>query len=331
MALTNSQYDEIMRSYENRRLRAEHTFRQRLSDAYRRFPRIEEIESEMAALSLKKARIALELSSDKDFDLNQAIEELSQEKRVLLEAAGFKGGEATAEYECPLCNDTGFIEARRCACLRQAEIRLLYERSGLVNVLREENFDTFDLSVYSDEPTSSGISAKKAARLARDYAVSFVGNFEAEHGNICLFGKTGVGKTFLTHCIAKALMDKGVSVLYLTAFDFFRIFEENTFRRTEESSENSQLIFDCELLIIDDLGTGMNNGFMASQLFNCINERMLTKKSTVISTNLSSSELRDIYSDRVTSRIYSGYQRLNLLGDDIRKTSRIMKKGVKNV
>ena len=328
MALTNSQYDEIMREFESRRLSHEKAFRKKLDRAYDKFPRIREIESEMASLSLKKARIRLGQSNDEDFDLDTAISELSTEKKALLEAAGFKNGEASPEYDCPICHDTGVADGKTCSCFRQAEIRLIYSRSGLSDILEKENFSTFDLTLYSESQINPGnnLSARETAKRAYEYSLKFVENFDSEHGNICFFGKTGVGKTFLSHCIAKALMDKGVSVLYLTAYDLFNIFEENTFRHTEETDENSRLIFDCELLIIDDLGTNVNNSFVSSQLFQCINERILSGKSTIISTNLSIPELQDIYSDRVTSRISSHYQRLLLFGDDIRIKKQLSKK-----
>lgn len=320
MALTNSQYDMIMRDYQNRRLQNDRIFEKKLDAAYERFPRLKEIDDEIASLSIKKARITLGASSDSDFDLEAFIEELSAEKSTLLEMAGFKGGKAEPEYDCPLCNDTGNAGGRKCSCFRQAEVNLIYAQSGLGSILEKENFSTFDLSLYSNElkNPSTGLSARETAKKAYDYSKLFVENFENEKGNICFFGQTGVGKSFLSHCIAKSLMDKGVSVLYLTAFDLFHIFEENTFRPTEETNENSQLVFDSELLIIDDLGANVNNSFISSSLFQCINERMNSGKSTIISTNLSISELRDAFSDRVTSRIMSGYQRLYLFGDDIR-------------
>ena len=328
MALTNSQYDAIMRGFESRRLSHEKAFREKLRSAYEKFPRLKEIDDEIAGISVKKARLVLGENAGPDFDLASAIEELSSEKKALLEAAGFKNGKAQPEYDCDICNDTGAVNGRTCQCFRQEAIKLIYAQSRLADTLEKENFETFDLSLYSDEQINpvNNLSAKATAKYAYDYSLRFVENFKKDGGNICFFGKTGVGKTFLSHCIAKALMDKGVSVLYLTAFDLFSVFEENTFRPTEETNENSRLIFDCDLLIIDDLGTNVNNSFVSSQLFHCINERILTEKSTIISTNLSISELRDIYSDRVTSRISYNYQRLYLFGDDIRIKKQLAKK-----
>lgn len=321
MALTNSQYDTVMRDFEARRLKHERTFRKKLSLAYKRYPRIREIENEIAHLSVKKARIALGGSDEPSFTISAKIQALSEEKKALLAMAGFKGGIAEADCDCNICKDTRVVDGRTCSCFKLAGIRLVYSQTGLMGILEEESFDTFDLSLYSDTDliTGSRYTPRQMARYARDFSLAFVKNFKSGQGkNICFTGKVGVGKTFLSHCIAKALIDEGKSVVYLNAFDLFNIFEESTFRPTKETKENTKLIFECDLLIIDDLGSRGTNNLMASLLFNCLNSRILSKKSTIISTNLSLAEIRGIYSDRVTSRISGNYQIIRLYGDDIR-------------
>ncbi len=319
MALTNEQYDEIMRGYEKRRLHNEHIFQKKLSDAYEKYPRLSEIDDEVSSLGMKKLRISLGEDSGADFDLDAAISALSAERGALLNAAGFKGGMAEPDYDCPACRDTGYIDNEKCACFKQAAVKLVYAQSRLTDILESENFDTFSLDYYSDTliNPATGMTSRQTAERALDYAKYFTEHFD-EYNNICLFGETGVGKTFLTHCIAKALLDAGKSVLYLTAFELISIFEENAFHQSETSRENAKMIFDCDLLIIDDLGANTNNSFVSAQLFNCINERILTKKSVIISTNMSVAGLREAYSDRLFSRIMSHYQRLYLFGEDIR-------------
>ncbi len=148
----------------------------------------------------------------------------------------------------------------------------------------------------------------------------FAENFPNSGQNILFTGSTGVGKTFLTNCIAKALMDRYVSVIYLSSPDLFEIFSKYKFSRgaEEDCEEAYRHILECEMLIIDDLGTEVNNTFVSSQLFYCINERINRKKGTIISTNLSMDMMRDTYSDRVTSRIMSSYMMIPLYGGDIR-------------
>lgn len=154
-------------------------------------------------------------------------------------------------------------------------------------------------------------------------------NFDTKGGNLLFYGETGVGKTFLTHCIAKELLESAHSVIYFTAFDLFELFSAATFRRSHEEDEVMQRhssIFDCDLLIIDDLGTEMTNSFVSSQLFLCINERLMNGKSTIISTNLSLEALRDLYSERVFSRISSSFQMRKLIGKDIRLLKKLGQK-----
>ena len=152
----------------------------------------------------------------------------------------------------------------------------------------------------------------------------FVDTFGEEFRNLLLYGDTGVGKTFLSHCIAKELLEHSFSVIYFTAAQLFDIFARSTFRREEEAGVDCQHIYSCDLLIIDDLGTEMSNSFTNSQLFICLNERILRKKPTLISTNLSLEDLKNIYSERIFSRITSSYTVLRLTGDDIRIQKKLM-------
>ena len=158
----------------------------------------------------------------------------------------------------------------------------------------------------------------------------FIQNFDREPKNFFFYGDTGVGKTFLSHCISRDLIESAHSVIYFTAFELFDLFSKTTFRRDEGDEELRRMhsyIFDCDLLIIDDLGTELTNAFVASQLFLCINERILQKKSTIISTNLDMNAFRDTYTERVFSRISSHYTMRKLLGDDIRILKKL--KGIK--
>lgn len=161
---------------------------------------------------------------------------------------------------------------------------------------------------------------KLVAGRCREFAAEFPDKGE----NLLFTGSTGVGKTFLTNCIAKALIDRGISVIYLSSQDLFELFSKCRFGRDgqDEAEETCRHILDCQMLIIDDLGTELNNSFVSSQLFYCINERINRKLGTIISTNLSMDMLRDTYSDRVASRLMSHYATIPLYGGDIRVKKR---------
>ena len=207
-------------------------------------------------------------------------------------------------YTCNECKDTGYVEGVKCRCLKQAIIRHLYKQSNIENILKKENFDTLTYDLYDDTeiPVMEGI-----IKSFKDY----VRDFNDEYANLLFYGGVGVGKTFLTNCIAKELLEQGHSVLYFTAFQLFDTLAKYAFRSGEVSESIDRVhedIFDCDLLIIDDLGTELTNAFVLTQLFLIINERDLRNRSTIISTNLSIEELSERYSERVFSRIYGKYR-----------------------
>ena len=159
---------------------------------------------------------------------------------------------------------------------------------------------------------------------AHAVAHEFVDTFRDEFRNLFLYGDTGIGKTFLSNCIAKELIDKSFSVIYLTSYELFDTLAKSKFEKDDTAEALASHIFDCDLLIIDDLGTELANSFTVSQLFLCLNERLLRRKSTIISTNLSLESVVDIYSERTFSRITSNYTMLKLTGDDIRIKKKLM-------
>ena len=164
----------------------------------------------------------------------------------------------------------------------------------------------------------------ESAQNAVEKSWNFIRNFGSAKDNLLIYGDTGVGKTFLTHCIAKELLDLSYFVLYFTAFDFFDLLSRNTFQKDAESADMASFIYECDLLIIDDLGTELTNSFISSQLFCCINERILNQKATIISTNLTMEDFLNTYSERTFSRVTSKYTMLKLVGNDIRIQKKLL-------
>lgn len=320
MALSNSQYDEIIRGYDARQLRSQHLLDARTKDAYRKIPRLQEIDHAIASCSVEHARRLLDGDSHALSALNERIAGYRREKEMLLTENGFPADYFSPVYACPDCKDTGYIDGRRCHCFRQAAIDLIYTQSNLKDVLQHENFSTFSFDYYSDSDVNPG-TGKSSLATARDAVATcrrFVDTFDETFSNLYVYGDTGVGKTFLSNCVAKELLDRGYSVIYFTAFQLFDILSKGVFKKDAEAVAAHRNIFDCDLLIIDDLGTELTNSFTTSQLFLCLNERILRKKSTLISTNLGVGQLADIYSERVLSRISSNYTLIKLFGADIR-------------
>ena len=320
MALQNFQYDIIMREYSRRQSQVQHDLEERRKEAFIRVPRLLEIDQEVAALSARKARSLLQGESDTVEDLKKDVAALAQERRTLLRSNGFSDDYLEPHYFCPLCQDTGYVDGQKCSCFKKSEVELLYTQSNLKEILKKENFEHFSFDWYSDtiKNEATGLTARQTAQRAYDTAWNFVQDFDSRFQNLFFYGSTGVGKTFLSHCIANALLESSHCVLYFSAFDLFDSMAQTAFSRKSETDPGENFILDCDILIIDDLGTEGGNTYTNSKLFYVINERMLKKKSTIISTNLSLSEIRDSYSERIFSRITSSYTILKVFGSDIR-------------
>lgn len=320
MSLTNAQYDEIMRGYEERQTASRHRQEERQQELYRKIPALYQLDAEMSSASVSCARQMLSGDENALKSLHKHMAELQEEKSNLITSFGYPADYLEADYICSDCQDTGYIGQERCHCFKQAAIDLVYTQSNLRLILEKENFSTFSFSYYSKDQINpaTNLSAFETASLAVSECKRFISDFDKEFSNLFFYGDTGVGKTFLSNCVAKKLLDSGHSVIYFTSFELFHIFEKNVFERDRDMKESYQNIFDCDLLIIDDLGTELSNAFTVSQLFLCLNERILRKKSTIISTNLGLNQLADIYSERTFSRISSNYTMLKLFGDDIR-------------
>ena len=322
MALSNPQYDAIMREYGRQQIENHHKLEERRKEIYARLPVVKQLEAEIAERSVACAKKLLEGDKGVLDRLKEDLRDLREQKALIIRAAGYPDDYLELHYRCPDCRDTGLVDGRKCHCFLQAQMKLLHAQSNLEDVLERENFKALSYEYYDDTEILPQLGITNAAYMRRVVAgcKEFVRVFDKKHDNLLFTGSTGVGKTFLTNCIARELMDDFHSVIYLTASDLFDVFSRNKFDydNAEDMKDMYRFILDCDLLIIDDLGTELNNSFTSSRLFYCINERMNMSRSTIISTNLTLARLRDSYTDRVTSRIMSGYRIIPLYGGDIR-------------
>jgi DNA replication protein DnaC len=321
MPLSNAQYDEIMRGYDRRQLSNQRILDARRREVYAKLPLLQELDSEVASGSVRRARLLLDGDATALAQLHEELAAKSARREELLAAAGYPRDYLSPVYTCPDCRDTGYCNGQKCHCFKQAIINTVYAQSNLRSILAKENFDTFSFDYYAADEinNTTGLSALATAQNAVRACHLFIDQFDHKPQNLFFYGKTGVGKTFLSNCVARELLNQGYSVIYFTAFQLFDILSKGVFEKDTDAIAAHQNIFDCDLLVIDDLGTELSNAFTTSQLFLCVNERLLRGKSTIISTNLGLNQIVDIYSERTFSRICDAYTLINLFSKiDIR-------------
>lgn len=326
MALNNGQYNEVMKIYEARQRKNRIELERRRRQIYEAVPRVADYDAAISEAAAGLARAAL-MGQEQSRQAKRRLQELREERRMLITACGFSPEDMEMSYACELCQDTGYADGKKCRCFRQHEIALLYRESGLEKQLEKENFSTMTDRYYDPKyliNKESGLTLPAYMSAVAERCRQFTREFKEKGGNLLFTGPAGVGKTFFTHCIAKELIEQSVSVVYMTAVELTDTMAAARVSGGEdmEAGRRAQLIRECELLIIDDLGTELNNSMTNVELFHCLDERLKRGQSTVISTNLSPNELRDTYADRIVSRINSAYQIIRFFGPDIREVKK---------
>ncbi len=315
----NSPLSKILMQYEKKRDRDRRDLLARREEIYKRFPRIREIDGEISSVGLEKINEAYRLPENCGHildELSAKIDSLKREKQEILASHGYSPDCMQIKYECADCKDTGYVGGAMCHCLKQNVISALYDLSHLKSVLKYENFESFDISLYSDQPFGdSAKSPKKNMENIYLECIKFVNSFPDADCSLFFYGNSGLGKTFLSHCIAKDLIDKGYTVIYQTAPDLIDVLRKTALG---EDTEEAALIEECDLLILDDLGTESATAYSEQVIFNIINARLLAGKKMIISTNFNLEELMNTYPERICSRIFGNFRIYAFYGDDIR-------------
>lgn len=300
---------------------------------YHRIPEIESIDRRMRSQMSDLVRLTL----SKPADLSHRLEKLQKEnldlqmrKAELLHAQGFPIDYLDEIVSCKVCGDTGMVDGRLCACMERRYNRELTKELSVLLRSGDESFERFDLSLYPDTPEQeSGVSARSAMRIVFSACRGFADSFPdvpANLRNLLLRGDSGLGKTYLSACIARSVAERGYSVCYDTASAALEAFEKQKFSRIPEEAEAAALraerMLSCDLMILDDLGTEMPTPAAASALYTLINTRLTRSLHTVISTNCSDDELRRRYSPQICSRLFGEFLELPFYGNDIRLMKR---------
>ena len=322
----NVQRRAVQRLEQQRRQRQDRTERLRL-EAYRKEPRLEQLDRRIQGTMAGLVAAALRQGGDPVKAVQSVREEnqeLQRERAVLLGAVGLPEDALDDKPACPLCKDTGWQGATMCRCLRElCAQEQIKELSKLLD-LGEQSFDTFRLDYYSQTPyPGRGTSPRGNMELVYDvclnYATKF-GRFAIK--NLFLTGAPGLGKTFLSACIARTVSENGFSAVYDTAGNIFAQFEARKFLRDSQDGldarDETKRYLNCDLLILDDLGSELTTQFTQSVLYELVNTRLVADRRTVISSNLTMAEVAQRYAPQIASRLDGEYHVLHFFGDDIR-------------
>ena len=315
----NAAVNKIFNEYEELRAKAAADRKRRINDVYESFPHIREIDEEIYRLGVENVEKILknpEKSDELNYSFKAALKKLQDEKKGIIKDNNIPADYEEYKYSCALCSDTGYTEnGEKCACYKQKLANELYSRSNLGKILDKQNFGNFSFDYYSKEKVN-GHELSPYSNMVKIYdrCRSFCDDFDNTERGLLFYGSPGLGKTFLSSCIAKELMDKGKVVIYMRAAKLFSLYEDCRFGNKDGLND----IYEADLLIIDDLGTEPQNRNNFSFLFDIICERMTEGKKIIINTNLSLGELEKMYSSRLTSRIYEFFVPLRFYGSDIR-------------
>ncbi|MDR2599117.1 MAG: ATP-binding protein [Oscillospiraceae bacterium] len=308
---------------EEKKQQHERLFEQRRSEAFAKSPRVYELDSLQRSLMIELVAAALGSGDISVDDIRQKSKKLYEEKKDELVKAGFRADYIDEVYLCEKCSDTGYENSKICSCLMD-----LYkdeQRKELSNLLKlgDETFDSFNITYYSDKPsTDTNISPRQSMEVVFETCKEYANKFNKKSNNLLFIGAPGLGKTFLSACIARVVADSGYSVAYDMAASIFARFEDAKFSRTddlEEIRDEIKRYLECDLLIIDDLGTEMTTSFTISALYEIINTRLINNRKTLINTNLIIDEMRRRYTKQIMSRLEGEYLILTFFGDDIRR------------
>lgn len=313
-------YRKAQRRLESRRDNADmyaEMMKQEIMDA---IPEVEEIQKGLSQVGLEISQLFLykDNTEEKVAQLRARSHALIDKRSALLQAAGYEPDAMQPKYTCSACNDRGFIDGRMCQCHRTLLKEIMRQELEMLAPLEECTFDNFNTEYYSTTPLDNGIVPRQKAEKVVDTARRYAQNFSMDSKNLLFIGGTGLGKTHLSLAIMNVVVNKGYYACYGTAQNICDDLQSEQFGRDEGILYTKKQVMECDLLVLDDLGTEVNNQYSVATLYNIINTRILAGRPTIISTNFKFSALEKRYDKRITSRLTGEYVPQYLFGSDIR-------------
>ncbi len=319
MGYSREVYDAAMAVLARRKALAEQEAEARKSAFYQMEPRAAEIQRELAQVGSAAGKCVVR-GGDVAAALEQLREKskrLQQERDNLLRRAGLEPDGLEPRYTCRKCGDTGSVDGRMCSCLKGLLRQESYRRLNESSPLTLSGFEQFSLRYYPEQSDGNGPSPREHMAGVLDKCRQYARQFSSRSPSLLFQGRTGLGKTHLSLAIAREVIDRGFGVLYGSTQNFMATLEKERFGRSDE--DTNQALLQCDLLILDDLGTEFSTPFVTAALYNIINTRLMSDKPTIISTNLSMKELLARYGERMVSRMIGGYCRVVFTGRDVRQ------------
>ena len=310
---------ELMDMYEKIRTDENRKLMKRRKEIKNKYPEILELDTTIQKLCLNLSMAALRGITDQN-ELNNIKEEITDlraKKYEMLVSHGYNPDYLNLHYNCPKCKDTGFIGIEKCSCFKSKLIKLYYKDSDLEEAVKTNNFKNFNINLYPNHKLNDErYTPRKNIEDILEYITGeYLPNFKNSNTNLLFYGNSGTGKTFLSWCIAKELLDKGFLVVYKTSDDLLRALKDIKFNN---DTDLENLLINCDLLIIDDLGSEQITDFSSTELFTLINKKILKNKKMLISTNLSLPLISKRYSERISSRIIGEFKLFKFFAEDIR-------------
>ena len=287
---------------------------------YMRFNRAKEIEKILSQTAIIAAKAVLNGNNAKVQleKLKNTNLLLQKELNEILVSANLPLNYLEVKYDCNKCRDTGYIDGRMCDCFKKLLRSETYKKLNNLSPLSLSTFDTFNLDHYSSDETGTGISNKRKMERILNYCINYADKFNLDSENLFMNGATGLGKTHLSLAIANTVINRGFGVIYASTPAIVSKLEKERFRRIDGNEDSEIYLLECDLLILDDLGTEFQTTFSNSTIYNIINSRILYNKPTIISTNIPPKKIQTSYSERLVSRIWGDYRLLNFCGQDMR-------------
>ncbi len=311
----------IANEYISKKQKREALIKERREELYSKIPELSGVEKEISSLSFSLFKKAADGASPEKIaeEIRKKSSSLTKKRDELIKKAGYSEDYLNPPFECPLCKDEGFIENSYCHCFKKKLVEKTLAESNLSS-MQKNTFESFSLSWYSDQAEDGQLSPRDNMKKILSDCIKFSENFKTTDDNLLFTGPSGLGKTFLSSCIANHLIGQGIDVIYQSSGVIFSLLDRIKFGKnvTEEDNFTLQKILDTDLLILDDLGTEFITEFSVSELFRILNTRALNEKKTIISTNLSLADIKRIYSERIFSRIIGSFVILKFYGKDIR-------------